>query len=197
MTSLHYMLSALAGRPTCIKDRTTRLGFGARIINIARDRTRIRIGANTLIDGELLVFPHGGEITIGEWCYVGPGTRIWSGASIAVGDRVLIAHNVNIFDNLTHPIDARARHEQARQIFTSGHPKKIDLDDKPIVIEDDAWIGASASVMRGLRIGRGAIVATAAVVTRDVPAFSVVAGNPATIIKTIEPNDAAGAPASR
>jgi acetyltransferase-like isoleucine patch superfamily enzyme len=189
MTSLHYVLSRLAGRPTCIKDKTTRIRFGARVINNARDPARIRLGPNTVIDGELMVFPHGGQITIGEWCYVGPGTRIWSGANITIGSRVLIAHNVNVFDNLTHPIDPSARHKQARQIIEVGHPKSINLDDQPIAIEDDAWIGASASVMRGLRIGRGAIVGTGSVVIADVPPMTIVAGNPARVIREISEVD--------
>ena len=136
-----------------------------------------------------MIFAHGGRISVGEWCYVGVGTRIWSGASIDIGDRVLISHSVNIFDNLTHPIRASERHAQARQIFTTGHPRDIWLDDKPIKIGDDAWIGACAIVMRGVTVGRGGIVAAGAVVTKDVPAYSIVAGNPAVVVRELSPDD--------
>jgi acetyltransferase-like isoleucine patch superfamily enzyme len=58
---------------------------------------------------------------------------------------------------------------------------------QPVVIEDDVWIGAKASIMPGVTIGRGSVVGTAAVVTKDVPPFSVVAGVPARIVKTLDP----------
>lgn len=135
--------------------------------------------------GDLTTFAHGGKIFIGEWCYIGEGARIWSASSIVIHDRVLIAHGVNVFDNLTHPLDAGERHKHFKQIATVGHPRQIDLGERPVVIEEDAWIGAGAFVMRGVTIGKGAIVAAGAVVTKDVPAGSIVAGNPATIVREI------------
>ncbi len=175
----------MLGRATCVKASSARLTSRARIVNIQSLSERIRIGERSVVEAELLVFRHGGAIVIGAWCYVGVGTRIWSGASVAIGDRVLIAHNVNIIDNQTHPISPQARHRHCVDIFTSGHPANIQLGDKPIVIEDDAWIAAGVIVLRGVRIGRGAIVAAGAVVTADVPAYCVVAGNPARVIRRL------------
>jgi acetyltransferase-like isoleucine patch superfamily enzyme len=183
----HYLFRRLARRPTCNRAEGARLGSGARIINIGGPSSRIEIGAHSIVEGELLVFAHGGRIRLGEWCFVGARTSIWSGAGITIGNRALIAHGVNIFDNLTHPIDAEARHQHFRAIRTSGHPAKIDLRDEPIIVHDDAWIGAGATVLRGVEIGRAAIVAAAAVVTHDVPPYSVVAGNPARIVKQLQP----------
>ena len=142
-----------------------------------------------MILGELFTFAHGGQIHIGEWCYIGEGTRIWSGRSIIIGDRVLIAHNVNIFDNLTHPINAGARHKQFHMIVTSGHPKEIDLGEQAVNIGSDAWIGANAIIMRGVTIGAGGIVASGSVVTKDVPPFTIVGGNPARLIRELEPSE--------
>ena len=132
-----------------------------------------------------MIFGHGGQISIGEWCYVGVGSRIWSAGSIEIGDRVLISHSVNIFDNLTHPLRATERHQQARQIFMTGHPREINLDEKPVKIGDDAWIGACAIILRGVSIGKGGVVAAGAVVTRDVPEYSIVAGNPAVVVREL------------
>jgi acetyltransferase-like isoleucine patch superfamily enzyme len=142
-----------------------------------------------MILGELLTFAHGGQIEIGEWCYVGEGTRIWSALRVIIGDRVLIAHNVNIFDNLTHPVAAAARHKQFHMIVTSGHPKQIDLGEQAVSIGSDAWIGANAIILRGVMIGRGGIVGAGAVVTRNVPAYTVVAGNPARPIRELTPSE--------
>jgi acetyltransferase-like isoleucine patch superfamily enzyme len=185
--NLHYLLRRLLGRPTCYKHATARLGPRARVINIAGDSSRIRIGAHSVVDGELLTFGHGGNIQIGEWCFVGVETRIWSACEIVVGDRVMISHGVNVFDNLTHPLGAIARHEHFRNITTHGHPRAIELGERPVRIEDDAWIAAGATILRGIKIGRGAIVGAGAVVTRDVQPFTVVAGNPARFIRAVDP----------
>jgi acetyltransferase-like isoleucine patch superfamily enzyme len=175
----------LMGRATCELDEHAVLGRAARIRNASGDSGKIVIGRHTHMLGELFTFAHGGEIRIGQWCYIGEGSRIWSAASIIIGDRVLISHSANIFDSLTHPLSARARHEQVKEIFMNGHPRKISLDESPVRICDDAWIGAGAMVMRGVTVGEGGVVAAGAVVTKDVPPFTIVAGNPALVIREL------------
>ena len=183
--NFHFMIQRLIGRATCRMEKGAFVSHTARIRNALGDSSQIVIGKNSHIRGELMIFGHGGRISIGEWCYVGVGTRVWSSASIDIGNRVLISHSVNIFDNLTHPLKAADRHEQAKQIFTSGHPREISLDEQPVRIGDDAWIGACAMVLRGVSVGQGGIVAAGAVVTRDVPAYSIVAGNPAVVVREL------------
>ncbi len=161
----------------------------ARIRNIRGDTRSIRVGAHTLVAGELLVFLHGGDISIGEWCFIGEGARLWSCGAIKIGDRVLISHNVNIFDSLTHPLSARLRHGQFKEIAQTGHPLSIDLGEQPVTVNNDAWIGANALILRGVTIGEGAIVGAGAVVTHDVPPFTIVAGNPARVIRELHPDE--------
>ena len=189
--NIDYWLRRLSGKPTCELGEGSKLMSSARIRNIRDDNQFIRIGKNTVVAGELLVFPHGGSISIGEWCYIGEGARIWSSMSIELHDRVLISHNVNIFDSLTHPVNARQRHLQFNSIKSVGHPSAINLDEKPVKIKDDAWIGANASLLRGVTINEGAIVGVGSVVTRDVPAFTIVAGNPARVIRELSPHERA------
>ena len=97
----------------------------------------------------------------------------------------MISHNVNIFDNQTHPLLPVDRHEHFKAIHSDGHPRNIRLGDDPVSIEDDAWIAAGAIILKGITIGRGAIVGAGAVVTRSVPPMSVVAGNPAKVIREL------------
>lgn len=149
------------------------------------DKNSIEIGKNTHIRGELMTFP-GGKIEIGDFSYVSEGSRVWSDTSIKIGDRVLIAHNVNIFDNQTHPLDPVKRHHQFVHIIQKGFPKNIDLGGKPVVIEDDVWIACNSIILRGVKIARGAVIGAGSVVTKDVPAYAVVAGNPAKVVKYIE-----------
>lgn len=157
--------------------------------NNRREQESILIGKDSHIRGELLTFAHGGKITLGSFCYVGENTRIWSAQSIEIGNRVLISHNTNIFDSDTHPISAQRRHEQFRQIISSGHPAHISLNEAAVVIEDDVLIGCNAVVLKGIVIGEGAIVGAGSVVTKDVPAWTVVAGNPARVIREITPDE--------
>jgi acetyltransferase-like isoleucine patch superfamily enzyme len=187
--NVDYLIQRLIGRATCRLRQNAVLGSRARIRNIRGDSDKILVGPHSRILGELLTFAHGGEIKIGEWCYIGEGARIWSAASIEIGDRVLISHSANVFDSLTHPLQAAARHEQVKQIFEQGHPLKLSLDEKPVNIGNDAWIGAGAMVLRGATVGEGGVVAAGAVVTKDVPPYSIVAGNPAVVIRELSPNE--------
>jgi acetyltransferase-like isoleucine patch superfamily enzyme len=149
----------------------------------------IKIGAYTHIKGELLTFGHGGRIIIGDYCYVGEQSRIWSALHITIGDRVMIAHNVNIFDNLTHPINPKARHDHFKRIIMNGHPKQADLSEAAVIISDDAWLGCMSIILKGVTIGEGAIVGAGSVVTKDVLPWTIVAGNPAKVIRKISPEE--------
>ena len=160
----------------------------ARVYNILGSHTSITVGEYTYIRGELLTFGHGGNIVIGDYCYVGEGARIWSAKSIKIGHRVLISHNVNIFDSDTHPIDDyEGRHQQFKDIIATGHPHTLDLREEAVVIEDDVLIACQSVILKGVTIGRGAVVGAGSVVTHDVAPFTLVAGNPARVIRAITP----------
>ncbi len=183
-----YIIASAAPAKTydCIYDKTTVFHPEASVMAM-NSPDSIIVGAGTHIRGNLQTYPHGGNITIGKNCYVGDHTRIWSSSKIEIGDYVLISHNVNIFDDTTHPVDSIERRKHAEYIFTKGFPKEMtSLDPKPIKIEKDAWICCNSIILRGITIGEGSIVAAGSVVTKDVPPYTMVAGNPAKIIKKIK-----------
>lgn len=155
-----------------------------RIENGSRDREKIVIGKDSRVLGHLTVYLHGGSITVGSSCFIGENTRIWSAQNISIGNRVLISHSVNIHDNISHSLSAASRHNHFKAIFSSGHPESLDIPKANIVIEDDAWIGFGAAVMKGVTIGRGAVIGAHSVITKDVPAYTVVVGNPARVVGT-------------
>lgn len=161
----------------------TLVGLDSIIQNSTGDNNKINIGSNCLIRGYLLVFNHGGEINIGDDCFVGPDSRIWSAKKIEIGNRVLISHNVNIHDNNSHPTDSKERHFDFIHILKFGLQKTNYLNEKSIVIEDDVWIGFNSTILKGVRIGKGAIIAAGSFIKEDVPSFAIVGGNPAKIIK--------------
>lgn len=157
------------------------------VLNPRGNRDLVIIGANSVIRGELFVLAHSGSIRLGEWCFVGENSRIWSAASIVIGDRVLISHDVNIHDTDSHPEGREARHAHFVAIARTGHPAHVEMQSSPISIGDDAWIGFGVTILKGVSIGAGAIVAAQSVVTRDVAPLTVVAGNPARFIKQLAP----------
>jgi acetyltransferase-like isoleucine patch superfamily enzyme len=161
----------------------------ARVAINCRFRGAVTIGMRCIVLGELLNFGHGGQIIIGDDCYVGEGARLWAAKRILVGNRVLISHNVNIFDNLTHPVSAKLRQRQFADIRTIGHPKEIDLGERPVGICDDALIACGAILLRGVTVGEGSIIGAGSVVTKDVPPWTIVAGNPAKVIREIPENE--------
>lgn len=160
----------------------------ATVENLSGNLNLINIGKNSVIRGQLLIFAHAGKIDIGKDCYIGEGTRLWSADSIRIGDRVFISHNVNIHDTNSHSINPELRYGHFVAIMSTGHPQTNDFDiqSEPIFIEDDVWIGFNSTILKGVKIGRGSIVAACSVVTKDVPESVIVAGNPATIIKEIK-----------
>lgn len=165
---------------TCILGEKSVIYPEARIDNIKSDKNSIVIGSNTHIRGRLLIYPSGGKIKIGDYCYFGEGGNIWSACNIEIGNNVLIAHNVDIFDHDTHPIDPKERHEHYKTIITTGHSSsKINWNEKPVKICDNAWIAAKSIILKGVTVGECAVVAAGSVVTKDVEPYTIVAGNPA------------------
>lgn len=164
----------------------SKLYHEAQVKTMWNETNEIYIGENTHIRGELMLFPYGGKIEIGNYCYIGDHTRIWSGESITIGNHVFVSHNVNIMDTNAHEIDAYERELSYRRLLENGLPtEKGNVETQAIIIEDHVWIGFNAIILKGVKIGEGAIIAAGAVVTKDVPSFSLVAGNPATTIKKI------------
>ncbi len=111
----------------------------------------------------------GKNITVGENVFFNSGCRLQDQGGIRIGDNVLVGHNV-VFATLDHDFDPQ---------------KRALLHSAPIVVGNDVWIGASAVITKGVTIGDGAIVAAGAVVTKDVPARTIVGGVPAKVIREL------------
>ena len=164
----------------------SKLYDSAQIINLSGDKTKIRMGRNCHIYANLTVFPFEGSILIGDHCSIGETSRIVSGKKIEIGNRVMIAHNVNILDNNSHPKDAALRHEDFVSAYSSGM-KEFDLEGKEIIIEDDVWIGFNSIILKGVRIGRGAIIGAGSVVVKDVEPWTINVGSPLRCVEKMNP----------
>ena len=118
----------------------------------------------------------GAVLSIGEDSGLS-GTTICAARSVAIGRRCLIGADVLITDTDFHPLDPENRRYRSER----------DARSEPVNVGDDVFIGARAIILRGVKIGEGAVVGAGSVVSRDIPAFSVCAGNPARVIRNLEP----------
>jgi acetyltransferase-like isoleucine patch superfamily enzyme len=111
------------------------------------------------------------------------GAVFMCAGSIRLGRRVVVSYHVTLADSDFHPCDPELRRQDAIANAPEGDKRqRPPLVTRPVVIEDDAWIGIGAIVLKGVRIGAGARVGAGAVVTSDVPAGATVAGNPARLV---------------
>jgi acetyltransferase-like isoleucine patch superfamily enzyme len=99
------------------------------------------------------------------------GGSICAAQRITIGDRVAVGANTTILDTDFHPLDPGQRRSDPQAARTAA-----------VVIEDDVFIGMNCLILKGVRIGQGSVVGAGSVVTRDVPAGAIVAGNPARVI---------------
>lgn len=117
------------------------------------------------------------ELSIGDGTQIGEESHITCLIKIVIGNHVLMGRKIFITDN-AHGASIREHLELP--------PKLRPMTSKgPVIIEDNVWIGEMVCIMPGVTIGRGAIIGANAVVTHDVPPYSVVGGNPAKIIKLV------------
>lgn len=119
-----------------------------------------------------------GSIYVGDHVNLGAGpTLLATRSTIRIGSHVMFGPGVTIRGG-NHRFDITGRF-----IDSIGDDEKRPEDDLGVVIEDDVWIGGNATILGGVIVGRGSIVAASAVVTKDVPRYCIVGGNPARIIR--------------
>lgn len=104
------------------------------------------------------------------------GSTINATTTITIGDNVMIGSGCLITDTDSHPLHWKDRLEERNELTRRA----------PITIEDDAFIGARSIILKGVTIGKGAVIGAGSVVSKDVPPFAIVCGNPAKIVKTLE-----------
>jgi acetyltransferase-like isoleucine patch superfamily enzyme len=145
----------------------------------------ITLGDRVYLRGLLRCGGRGGRIEIGDEVYIGDDTIISSESSVTIGGLTLISHGVQIFDTIGHPVDPDERVRDWRIVMGTEPGPRPAVSSAPIVIGPRVWIGFNATIMRGVTIGEGAVVAAGSVVVSDVAPFTVVAGNPARVVKNV------------
>ncbi|RYY34540.1 MAG: acyltransferase [Sphingobacteriaceae bacterium] len=133
---------------------------------------RFELGANSTIEDFCTVNNGVGDVLIGTNSLVGMGNVIIG--PVTIGNNVIFAQNI-VASGLNH---------EYRDVTQPIHAQKILV--APIVVEDDCWIAANCVITSGVTIGRHSVIAAGAVVTKDIPPYSVAVGNPARVIKKFD-----------
>ncbi len=124
-------------------------------------------------EGSLIIAPLSGaafdKVLIGKNVFVNSNVLLMARGGITLEDNVMIAANAQIISNNHDPYDLQV------------------LLCKPVVIAESAWIGAGATILPGVRVGKHAVVGAMSVVTKDVPDYAVVVGSPAKVVKMLDP----------
>lgn len=134
---------------------------------IVRPRVQIR---STVATTELVVY-RGGLLEIGERAFINYGCSIAASEHISIGPRCSIGTHVMMMDNDFHRIEPERRDESP--------------ESKPIILEENVWVGGRSIILGGVTIGAGSAVGAGSIVTSDVPPRTVVAGSPARIIREL------------
>jgi galactoside O-acetyltransferase len=175
-------------------DPTARLEaqFGVDFRVTPQDRLYVRIGKRTMLNAQIIFESSAGLVQVGDRSYIGGGTIICR-EGITIGSDVTMAWGVYIYDHNSQSLDWRERAKMVAHFYdTYGSGdcyERLDwggVKSAPVTIEDKVWIGFDAVILKGVRIGEGAIVGARSVVTHDVEPYTVVAGNPAVTIRRIE-----------
>jgi len=177
-----YVRQILAGKLIYVpifKARCESCGKGLVIYNgipWIEGNLRIRIGNNVQIDASVFVsgrVRRDPTLTVGDRTALGYKTSISVSKSVTIGSDCMVAAGCTIADNDGHPMDPLRR--------LSKEPVKED-EVKPVVIEDNVWIGTGCVILKGVTIGRGSIISANSVVTRNIPPYSIAMGIPAKVV---------------
>lgn len=162
--------------------------------DVPREGISLRIGNRCLLRNQFVFDAPGGSITVGDGVFINSGSMIISRSSIEIGDGVMMAWGCVVFDHDSHSLSYLDRIEDQdlmlRDFASESSVARKNWDavrTAPIRIGNYAWLGFDAVVLKGVTIGEGAIIGARSVVTKDVPPWTVAAGNPARIIKQLPP----------
>lgn len=143
----------------------------------------LKIGNSTIVEGSILFDRNDAEVLIGDRTFIG-SSLIVCAEKIEIGSDVLIAWGCTIVDHNSHSTDWVYRKNDV-VAWAQGKKDWSGIIMKSVKINDRAWIGFNSIILKGVTIGEGAIVGAGSVVSKDVPPYTIVAGNPARVIREI------------
>lgn len=176
-----FFLSALS---ECVAGKSTKVNYW-RVRPSAGGR--LYVGSQSLVRAEMVYERPNVSISIGSRTFVGRGLFTIA-EKLTIGDDVMISWNVTIADHNSHSISFSERRHDVTDALV-GRKDWENIRIEPVVVQNKVWIGFGASILRGVSIGEGAVVAANSVVTKNVDAWTIVGGNPARELRRIPEKD--------
>lgn len=150
-------------------------------------RNSLSIGRQTIVETKIVFERQGSSVVIGDRTFIGKGTMTVAN-NIFIGSDVMIAWGTCIADHNSHSINFSNRRNDVID-WLQAKKNWDGIICSPVTICDKSWIGFNSIILKGVTIGEGAIIGAGSVVIKDVPPWTIVAGNPARIIRKILENE--------
>jgi acetyltransferase-like isoleucine patch superfamily enzyme len=147
----------------------------------------LSIGAGSIFQGAIAADRAGAEVHVGSRSFIGNSTIV-TAQRVDIGDDVLISWGCTIVDHDSHSLRWAERSRDVREHY-HGRKSWDHVQVRPVRIGNKVWIGFNTIVLKGVTVGEGAVVAAGSVLTRDVAPFTLVAGNPARVIRSVQDGD--------
>lgn len=146
----------------------------------------LAIGRGCTMEGVQFAVGPNGKVSIGDHCFFTNAVLLCE-LELRIGSYVMIGWNTTIADTDFHPIPPALRMADAEACSPLGDIRnRPAIERKPVIIEDDVYIGPAVTILKGITIGSGAWIEPGAVVTTDVPSGAKVMGNPGRVVGTVE-----------
>lgn len=158
------------------------VALAPRSIFSARNRP-VYIGSFSMIAARFSFDRPEAQILVGNRCFIGK-SHLVAAKQIIIEDDVLISWGVTIVDHNSHSLNVDNRSGDVLS-WLDGAKDWSDVKIGPVRIQKNSWIGFNAMILKGVTVGEGAVVGAGAVVTKDVPPFTAVAGNPAVVVREL------------
>jgi acetyltransferase-like isoleucine patch superfamily enzyme len=185
-SALRKLLIYLSGLHARRRFADLRLGQGSQVF-FWRIRggsgAHLSVGTMSRVETRIAMERSGATLTIGSRSFIGEG-QISCASRVEIGDDVMVAWGTSIFDHSSHSLRFSERANDVKD-WMLGQKNWNVVETAMVRVEDKAWVGYGCTLLPGITVGEGAIVGAGSVVTRDVPPWTVVAGNPARVIREL------------
>lgn len=170
------------------------IGFSVDLRKPSEGKIYLEVEADCVIGGIFVFETSSGKIKIGKRTLISGSSMLVSKTSIIVGNDVIIAGGTILYDHDSHSVDWELRKNDVKQqvidYFETGdqlfHKEWENVKTSQIVIEDGVWIGRDVMILKGVTVGNHSVIGARSVVTRDVEPWTLVAGNPAQVIRRLK-----------